>query len=73
MKFISYNKVMIKILIEIPTWLGDTVMATPAIENLIINFNNPVITLIGSKIGIEALGNHPQVVDTKVLNKNIYL
>ena len=61
---------MIKILIEIPTWLGDTVMATPAIENLIINFNNPVITLIGSKIGIEALGNHPQVVDTKVLNKN---
>ena len=24
-----------KILIELPSWLGDTVMATPAIENLI--------------------------------------
>jgi len=23
-----------KILIELPTWLGDAVMATPAIENL---------------------------------------
>ena len=26
-----------KILIELPTWLGDTVMTTPAIENL-VNF-----------------------------------
>ncbi len=26
-----------KVLIELPTWLGDCVMATPAIEN-IVNF-----------------------------------
>ena len=61
---------MIKILIEVPTWLGDTVMATPAIENIIINFNNPSITLIGSKIAVEALRNHPQIVNTEVVNKN---
>ena len=37
-----------KILIELPSWLGDSVMATPAIENL-VNFQNEVeITLIGS-------------------------
>ena len=28
-----------RILIEIPTWLGDAVMATPAIENLINYYN----------------------------------
>jgi heptosyltransferase-2 len=61
---------MIKILIEIPTWLGDAVMVTPAIENIIINFSNPRITLIGSKIAIEALKNHPQVDNTHVLNRN---
>ena len=26
---------LMKILIELPTWLGDAVMATPAIENII--------------------------------------
>jgi len=44
-----------KILIELPTWLGDCVMATPAIEN-IVNFHNDVeITFIGSFVSIEAL------------------
>ena len=27
-----------KILIELPSWLGDTVMTTPAIENLLKHF-----------------------------------
>jgi heptosyltransferase-2 len=58
-----------KLLIELPTWLGDCVMATPAIEN-IVNFNNDVeITFIGSFIAIEALKNHPKVVKTVVLDK----
>ena len=58
-----------KILIELPTWLGDCVMATPAIEN-IVNFNNDVeITFIGSFVSIEALKNHPKVVKTVVLDK----
>jgi len=59
----------VRILIELPTWLGDAVMTTPAIEN-IANFQNEVeITLIGSFISIEALKNHPKVVKTIVLDK----
>ena len=58
-----------KILIELPTWLGDCVMATPAIEN-IVNFDNDVqITFIGSFVAIEAMKNHPKVVKTVVLDK----
>ena len=57
-----------KLLIELPTWLGDTVMATPAIENLTGLFNEPEITLIGSGISIEILKNHPYVVKTYILN-----
>jgi heptosyltransferase-2 len=58
-----------RILIELPTWLGDCIMATPAIEN-IVNFNNDVqITFIGSFVSIEAMKNHPKVVKTVVLDK----
>ena len=58
-----------KILIELPTWLGDCIMATPAIEN-IVNFNNDVeITFIGSFVAIESMKNHPKVVKTVVLSK----
>ena len=42
-----------KILIELPTWLGDSVMVTPAIENVIKNFENIEITLIGTNLSIE--------------------
>ena len=52
------------ILIELPTWLGDTVMASPAIENLANFYKDPKITLIGSLISIETLKNHPKVVNT---------
>jgi len=58
-----------KILIELPTWLGDCVMVTSAIEN-IVNFNNDVeITFIGSFVSIEALKNHPKAIKTFVLDK----
>ena len=58
-----------RILIELPTWLGDCVMATSAIEN-IVNFDNDVqITFIGSFVSIEAMKNHPKVVKTVVLDK----
>ncbi|MBT4178263.1 MAG: lipopolysaccharide heptosyltransferase II [Candidatus Marinimicrobia bacterium] len=61
-----------KILIELPTWLGDCVMATPAIEN-IVNFDNDAqITFIGSFAAIEALKNHPKVVKTGVLSKKYW-
>jgi heptosyltransferase II len=61
-----------KILIELPTWLGDTVMATPAIENLANFTKNPKIILVGSASSIEALKNHPKVIECHVLDKNYY-
>jgi len=61
-----------KILIELPTWLGDTVMATPAIENLSNFFIDSDITLIGSAVATEALKNHPQVINTYVLEKKYF-
>ena len=58
-----------KILIELPTWLGDTVMASPAIENIVNYYNEPEITLVGSFTSIELINNHPKVVKAEVLNK----
>lgn len=60
-----------KVLIELPTWLGDSVMATPAIENVIRHLIDPEITLIGSSVSIEVLKNHPKVIQTYVLDKKI--
>jgi len=61
-----------KILIELPTWLGDSVMVTPAFENLISHVKNVQITLLGPENSIELLGNHPKVIDTYVLEKNYH-
>ena len=58
-----------RILIELPTWLGDCVMATPAIENIANFYNDMHITLIGSFVSIEAMKNHPKVVKTLILDK----
>lgn len=37
-----------RILIELPTWLGDSVMASSAIENLVMNYQNAKIVFFGS-------------------------
>ena len=58
-----------KILIELPSWLGDAVMATPAIENIVNYYNQTEITIVGSFISIEALKNHPKIVKSEVLDK----
>jgi len=58
-----------RVLVELPTWLGDAVMATPAIEILVKSFNDLEITIIGSVASIEVLKNHPNVTETHVLNK----
>lgn len=49
-----------KILIILPNWLGDAVMATPAIEALCKIYPNAELTLVGSFVSIEALKYHPQ-------------
>ena len=59
-----------KILIELPTWLGDTVMVTPAMDNIISHYNKPEITIIGSFVSIEVIKNHPKVFKAEVLKKN---
>ena len=58
-----------KVLIELPTWLGDCVMATPAIENIVNFYNDAEVTFIGSLVSIEAIKNHPKSVKTVVLDK----
>ena len=60
-----------KVLIELPTWLGDTVMSTSAIENLVDHFDDVEITLLGSYVSVEVLKNHPNVIKTHVLDKKL--
>lgn len=55
-----------KILIILPNWLGDAVMATPAIEALCLIYPDAQLTLVGSYVSIEALKHHPQCVRSYV-------
>ena len=48
-----------KILVILPNWLGDAIMATPAIELLGKYHPNARFTFIGSYVSIEALKHHP--------------
>jgi heptosyltransferase-2 len=50
----------VKILVILPNWLGDAVMATPAIEALCVVYPEAELTLVGSFASIEALKYHPQ-------------
>ncbi len=50
-----------KIFIEVPTWLGDTIMTTPAIENIIQTYPDATLTLFGSFVSTQALQAHPHV------------
>ena len=59
-----------RVLIELPTWLGDAVMTTPAIESIISNYKNVEITIIGSNISTEVLKNHPKITHHFILEKN---
>lgn len=49
------------IFIELPTWLGDAIMTTPAMENILEHYPNADITLFGSFVSTEALKMHPRV------------
>ena len=60
-----------RVLIELPTWLGDAVMTTPAIENIISHFNDIEITLLGSFASTQVLKNHPKVVDCFEIDKSL--
>ena len=48
-----------RILIELPSWLGDGVMASAAVENLCANFDNAKIVFFGSFASVNLYANHP--------------
>ncbi len=48
-----------KILIILPNWLGDAIMATPSIELLAKHYADARFTFVGSYVSIEALKYHP--------------
>ncbi len=48
-----------KILVILPNWLGDAIMATPAIELLSLHYPGARFTFVGSYVSIEALKYHP--------------
>lgn len=48
-----------RLFIELPTWLGDSVMASMAIELIATNFKDAQITFFGTKICLELYKPHP--------------
>ncbi|MFA7084666.1 MAG: glycosyltransferase family 9 protein [Arcobacteraceae bacterium] len=66
-----------KIFIEIPTWLGDAIMTTPAVENIIKTYPNAKITLLGSYVSTQAFVGfkniHRVIVDETKKEGNRYL
>ncbi|AKF24347.1 ADP-heptose--LPS heptosyltransferase [Sulfurovum lithotrophicum] len=50
-----------KIFIELPTWLGDAVMATPAIENIVRHYPECELIIFGSFLSTQLFLDHPNV------------
>ncbi len=65
------------ILVILPNWLGDAIMATPAIELLDKHYDDVKFTFVGSFVSIEALKHHPKcvkaVVDDTKKSKNRFV
>ena len=64
----SHSNKSIKALIEIPNWIGDCVMFTPAFDNIINYYNDIEITIFGSSASIELIKKHPKVVKTLTID-----
>jgi len=68
---------MIKdIFIEIPFWLGDAIMSTSAVQNIIKTYPKAQITLLGSYVSTQAFWGYPNIkkvlVDKTREDKNRY-
>lgn len=50
-----------KLCIEVPTWLGDAVMVTPAIESIVQAYPEADITILGSPVSTAIFAHHPHV------------
>ena len=44
-----------RVFIELPTWLGDSVMASAAIENIVANYKEAKITFFGKGLLVSFL------------------
>ena len=66
-----------KIFIEIPTWLGDAVMTTPAIENIVKIYPDCQLTIFGSFVSTKLFLNHPNlkeiIIDNSKKHGNRYI
>jgi heptosyltransferase-2 len=66
-----------RILIILPNWLGDAIMATPAIELLAKHHPDARFTFVGSFVSIEALKHHrlcdKAIVDETKKSKNRFI
>ena len=60
---------MKKILIETPSWLGDSVMLTPTLQNIEKIFPNSELILVGSKISIEILQGFVKPENSYIFNR----
>ncbi len=49
------------IFVELPSWLGDSVMTTPTIESLVRTYPDATITLFGSALALSIYQHHPNV------------
>ena len=61
-----------RIFIEIPSWLGDSLMVTPAIENLSNCFKGAELILMGSSTSVEVFKSHPQIKEVYIAEKNYF-
>ncbi len=50
-----------KIFIEIPSWLGDTVMITPSIETILVTNPNAKLIIFGSFVSTRLFLHHPNL------------
>lgn len=67
----NYSSKPTRVLIELPTWMGDSVMSTPAIDNISKYFVNVEITFIGSLISTEIFKNHPKADKVIIMEKKL--
>ena len=60
-----------KLLIELPSWIGDAVMTTPAVENIISSNPTAEIYLIGPADSVSLFNYHPKVKKTFITEKTV--
>jgi len=54
------------IFIELPTWLGDAIMCTPSIEEILRQYPNAKVTFFGSYVSTEAFKAHPNTFQIEI-------